>query len=35
MTLGAHDEKVVSFMRSLFPTQLIDDATGLRVIRSQ
>ena len=35
MTLGAHDEKVVSFIRSLFPTQLIDDATGLRVTRSQ
>jgi len=35
MTLGAHDEKVVSFIRSLFPTQLIDDAAGLRVTRSQ
>ena len=35
MTLGAHDEKVVSFVRSLFPTQLIDDAGGLRVTRSQ
>jgi hypothetical protein len=35
MTLGAHDEKVVSFVRSLFPTQLVDDATGLRVTRSQ
>ncbi|MDA4115523.1 MAG: hypothetical protein OK442_03075 [Thaumarchaeota archaeon] len=35
MTLGAHDEKVVSFVRSLFPTQLVDDASGLRVTRSQ
>ena len=35
MTLGAHDEKVVSFIRSLFPTQLIDDANGLRLTRSQ
>jgi hypothetical protein len=35
MTLGAHDEKVVSFIRSLFPTQLVDDASGLRVTRSQ
>jgi hypothetical protein len=35
MTLGAHDEKVVSFVRSLFPTQVVDDATGLRVTRSQ
>jgi hypothetical protein len=35
MTLGAHDEKVVSFVRSLFPTQLIDDASGLRMTRSQ
>jgi hypothetical protein len=35
MTLGAHDEKVVSFMRSLFPTQLIEDAQGLRISRSQ
>ena len=35
MTLGAHDEKVVSFIRSLFPTQLVDDAGGLRVTRSQ
>ena len=34
MTLGAHDEKVVSFVRSLFPTQLVDDARGLRVTRS-
>ncbi len=35
MTLGAHDEKVVSFIRSLFPTQLVDDSVGLRVTRSQ
>ena len=35
MTLGAHDEKVVSFIRSLFPTQLVDDSSGLRVTRSQ
>ena len=35
MTLGAHDEKVVSFVRSLFPTQLIEDAEGLRMTRSQ
>ena len=35
MTLGAHDEKVVSFVRSLFPTQLIEDANGLRMTRSQ
>lgn len=35
MTLGAHDEKVVSFVRSLFPTQLIEDASSLRVTRSQ
>jgi hypothetical protein len=35
MTLGAHDERVVSFIRSLFPTQLVDDAQGLRVTRSQ
>lgn len=35
MTLGAHDEKVVSFVRSLFPTQLVDDAGGLRMTRSQ
>lgn len=35
MTLGAHDEKVVSFVRSLFPTQLVDDATGLKITRSQ
>jgi hypothetical protein len=34
MTLGAHDEKVVSFVRSLFPTQLIDDVGGLRMTRS-
>jgi hypothetical protein len=34
MTLGAHDEKVVSFVRSLFPTQLVDDAGGLRMTRS-
>ena len=35
MTLGAHDEKEVSFIRSIFPTQLIDDAAGLRLTRSQ
>ena len=35
MTLGAHDEKVVSFVRSLFPTQLVDDSGGLRMTRSQ
>jgi hypothetical protein len=35
MTLGAHDEKVVSFDKSLFPNQLVDDAGGLRVTRSQ
>jgi hypothetical protein len=35
MTLGAHDEKVVSFVRSLFPTQLVDDASGLKLTRSQ
>jgi hypothetical protein len=35
MTLGAHDEKVVSFIRSLFHTQLIEDASGLRMTRSQ
>lgn len=35
MTLGAHDEKVVSFIRSLFPTQLVDDGNGFRVTRSQ
>jgi hypothetical protein len=35
MTLGAHDEKVVSFVRSLFPTQLVDDASGLKITRSQ
>jgi hypothetical protein len=35
MTLGAHDEKVVSFVRSLFPTQLVEDPSGLRVTRSQ
>ena len=35
MTLGAHDEKVVSFIRSLFTTQLMDDAGGLRTTRSQ
>jgi hypothetical protein len=35
MTLGAHDEKVVSFVRSLFPTQMVDDANGLRITRSQ
>jgi hypothetical protein len=35
MTLGAHDEKVVSFIRSLFPTQMIDDASGPRITRSQ
>ena len=35
MTLGAHDEKVVSFVRSLFPTQLVEDAEGLRMTRSQ
>ena len=35
MTLGAHDEKVVSFIRSLFPTQLIDDPAGIRLTRSQ
>ncbi|MDG6967812.1 MAG: hypothetical protein JRM86_02200 [Nitrososphaerota archaeon] len=35
MTYGAHDEKVVSFMRSLFPTQIVEDAAGARVARSQ
>jgi hypothetical protein len=35
MTLGAHDDKEVSFIRSLFPTQLIEDAAGLRMTRSQ
>jgi hypothetical protein len=35
MTLGAHDEKVVSFIRSLFPTQLVDDPHGLTITRSQ
>ena len=35
MTLGAHDDKVVSFIRSLFPTQIIDDASGPKVTRSQ
>jgi hypothetical protein len=35
MTLGAHDEKEVSFIRSIFPTQLVDDAAGLRLTRSQ
>jgi len=35
MTFGAHEEKVVSFIRSLFPTQLIDDNAGLRMTRSQ
>lgn len=35
MTYGAHEDKVVSFIRSLFPTQLIEDATGLRMTRSQ
>jgi len=35
MTLGAHDEKVVSFVKSLIPNQLVDDSSGLRVTRSQ
>jgi hypothetical protein len=35
MTLGAHDEKEVSFIRSIFPTQLVDDTAGLRLTRSQ
>jgi hypothetical protein len=35
MTLGAHDEKVVSFVRSLFPTQIVDDAAGVKMTRSQ
>jgi archaellum biogenesis ATPase FlaH len=35
MTLGAHEEKVVSFIRSLFPTQLVDDNAGLKMTRSQ
>jgi len=35
MTLGAHDEKVVSFVRSLFPTQLVDESGGLKITRSQ
>jgi hypothetical protein len=35
MTLGAHDEKVVSFIKSLFPNQLVDDKAGVRVTRSQ
>lgn len=35
MTLGAHDERVVSFIRSLFPTQMVDDSRGPRITRSQ